>query len=301
MSHCKILCWQDDRSPDLPRQSPRLPSPPRQPNPEPILSDLLPPDPRALALLLVLLSPAVGSFLALLADRLPRGESAVRPGSHCRRCHTRLQVRDLLPILSFALSRGRCRHCDAPIPPWHLYMELAALGLAGLALALGGPISGITLSTLILWLLLTLAICDLLWFRLPNMLNAVLALAALSWAGLIQLGYLPAPPHPLLPHTLAEALAGAVIGVALFWSLRVCYQKLRGRAGLGLGDVKLIGGLGALCGAWLLPHLMLLAALLALIGALIGGRRLKASRALPFGAALCAATALIWLLARLPH
>jgi len=253
----------------------------------------------------VLLSPAVGSFLAVLVDRLARGESVIWPGSHCRSCEARLGARDLLPLLSFALSRGRCRHCGAAIPPWHLYMELAALGLALLALALGGSGGTVALTALILWGLLALAVCDLLWFRLPNVLTAGLALLALTWAAGVQASLIPAPAHPLLPHTLGEGLLGGGLGAALFWGIRIAYHKLRQRVGLGLGDVKLMAGLGALTGVWLLPHLMLLAALLALSGAVIGalrsGRALKASRALPFGTALCTATALIWLLARLPH
>jgi len=269
------------------------------------LSDLFPPEPRAWALLLLLLSPAVGSFLAVLVDRLPRGESVIWPGSQCRSCGTSLAVRDLLPVLSFVLNRGCCRHCGAGIPPWHLYMELAAPGLALLALAFGGSGMASGLTALILWLLLALAVCDLLWFRLPDGPTAALALVALAWAGGVQSGLIPPPPHPLLPHTLAEALTGGVIGSALFWAIRIGYYKLRQRAGLGLGDVKLMAGLGALCGIWLLPHLLLLAALMALTGAAIGAlrhrRALKASRALPFGTALCAATALIWLTARLPH
>ena len=269
------------------------------------MSNLLQPTPTAMTLLLLLISPAVGSFLAIVVDRMPRGESILWPGSHCRSCKTRLRVVDLLPILSFALNRGRCRYCKAAVPPWHLYMELAALGLALLALTLGGSVASIALSALILWLLLALASCDLLWFRLPNILSATLVLAALAWAGLTQTGRIPPPPHPLLPHSLGEALIGGVIGAAIFWLIRICYQHLRGRAGLGLGDVKLMAGLGALCGPWLLAHLMLLAALMALAGAVIGARRgaraLKASRALPFGTALCTAAALIWLLARLPH
>ena len=269
------------------------------------MTETLLPDPRALALLLVLISPAVGSFLALLVDRLPRGESMIRPRSHCRNCDRPLRVWDLLPVLSYLLCRGRCRHCGAAIPPWHLYMELAALGLAILALALGGSVSAIALTALVLWLLLALATCDLLWFRLPDGLTAVLVLAALIWATAVQISVIPIPAHPLLPQTVLDAVIGGSLGAALFWILRISYQHLRQRAGLGLGDVKLMAALGALSGAWLLPHLLLLAALLALAGAIITARRhrraLKATRALPFGTALCAATALIWLLARLPH
>lgn len=271
----------------------------------PFLPDLFLPDLATLALLLLLISPAVGSFLALLVDRLPRGEAVIAPRSRCRSCQQPLHWYDLLPILSFALRRGRCRHCGAAIAPWFLYMELAALGLSLLALAYGGAPLAIGLSATILWLLLALAVGDLIWFRLPNLLNATLALVALIWAAALQVGQIAPPPHPLLPHNLAESLSGAGLGVGLLWGLRIAYQMLRRRAGLGLGDVKLMAGLGALVGPWLLPHLLLLAALLALTGAGVGAlrknRRLHPNRALPFGSALCAAGALIWLLARLAH
>lgn len=256
--------------------------------------------PVLIPVLLLLLSPAVGSFLNVVIDRLPRGESLIRPGSTCRSCQTRLGARDLLPVLSYLISRGRCRHCGGAIAPWHLYVELAAVGVAVLALALGGSGVEMALSALILWLLLALALCDLLWFRLPDLLTGMLALAALGWALLT-----PPPIHPLLPWSPGEALAGGLIGAAAFWVIRILYYLLRRRQGLGLGDVKLMVGLGALCGPWLLPHLVLAAALLALACALgpvlMRRRRLRRTHPLPFGAALSAAAALIWLLARLAN
>jgi leader peptidase (prepilin peptidase)/N-methyltransferase len=263
------------------------------------------PDAPSYALLLLLLSPAVGSFLNVLIDRLPRGESILWPGSTCRSCDTRLGLRDLLPVVSFLLARGRCRHCGAVIPAWHLYVELAAIGLAILALALAGPLAAITLTALTGWLLLALILCDLLWFRLPDGLTAALLLAALAWAGLVQMGQIPPPAHLLLPQTLSEALVGGGIGCVSFWLIRICYQHIRGRQGLGLGDVKLMAALGSLVGPWLLPHLVLAAALMALAAALVTTlrrqRRLSGTSALPFGAALSLAAALIWLLARIPN
>ena len=269
------------------------------------MSDLIQPDPRAWALLLILLSPAIGSFLAVLVDRLPRGESILWPGSTCRSCDTRLGLRDLLPVLSFLLGRGRCRHCGAIIPSWHLYVELAAIGLALLALALGGPSVAIALTALVLWLLLALIVCDLLWFRLPDGLTAVLGLAALTRAGLVPMGQVPPPAHPLLPNSLSEALIGGAIGCVSFWLIRIFYQYIRNRLGLGLGDVKLMASLGALVGPWLLPHLVLAASLMALSAAagmaLLRRRALSGTRPLPFGAALSLAAALIWVIARIPN
>ena len=93
------------------------------------------------------------------------------------------------------------------------------------------------------------------------------------------------------------------MGAGSFWGLRVGYFYLRGREGLGLGDVKLMAGIGALLGPWLIPHVVLLAALGALGAALLHRKRnadaMAATRALPFGTALCVATLLLWSLTRI--
>ena len=246
------------------------------------------------SVIVVLISPAIGSFLNVLIDRLPRGENPVWPGSHCRDCGVPLRARDLVPVLSYVLSRGCCRHCGAAIAPWHLYVELAATGVAVLAVLWGGGTLVIGLSALVLWILLALIVCDLIWLRLPNVLTAGLAgcAVALSLTGLA------------LPGGIAQAGIGAVIGAGSFWGLRWGYHQLRGREGLGLGDVKLMAGLGALVGPWLLPHMILLAAsgalLVAMIQHLTGRQTMQGSRPLPFGAALALAGAIVWGVFRLP-
>ena len=240
--------------------------------------------------LLLLIAPFAGSFLGVLADRLPRGESPVHPRSHCRRCGTALTPRDLLPVLSFALTRGRCRHCGAAIPAWLLHVEIAAAGLAVLAVIAAPSPAGAWASALFLWLLLALAVTDLTRFRLPDPLTAALMVAG-SWLALLPGGV-----------GLRSAAAGAAAGVAAFWLLRRIYRRLRGREGLGPGDVKLIAGLGAFAGLRDLPLVILLAALAALAAGLTAaalgrpaGRSPLGQRALPFGAALCGAGAALWL------
>lgn len=240
--------------------------------------------------LLLLISPAIGSFLGVLADRLPRGEDVVAHPSACRSCGARLGLRDLLPIVSFALSAGRCRHCNAAIPPWLLYMEIAATGLAVIAMILGHTPGEAWGFALFLWLLLALMATDLLWFRLPDLLTGALFIVALTIAW-----------QTSLPG-LTLALWGALIGSASFYALRWGYRAWRGRDGLGLGDVKLMAGLGAALGPYELPILLLVAASTALAVAIAGRlrrpRALSATRPLPFGAALAAAAAMIWILLR---
>ncbi|WP_306131405.1 prepilin peptidase [Roseivivax marinus] len=243
-------------------------------------------------LLLLLCAPAVGSFAGVLVDRLPRGEDVVRGRSACRSCGITLGSRELVPIWSFARSGGRCRSCGATIPPAWLYLELAALGVGVVALAVtaGQGAGGAWLVAGILWTLMALAATDLAWFRLPDLLT--MSLVALA---------LPAATLPGGPG-LSDALVGGAVGAGAFWALGAGYRAVRGRTGLGAGDIKLMAGIGALVGPWALPQTVLLAALAGLAGAAWdvrrrGRRALRAARPLPFGATLAVAAGVVWCLA----
>lgn len=235
------------------------------------------------AILLLILAPFIGSFLAVLVDRLPRGEDIVVARSRCRSCDTVLTWRDLVPVLSFVVTRGRCRHCGAAVPLWLPAMELAALAAAGLVIAAQDGTWGAAefgLQMLTLWLLLALLAADFLWMRLPDVLTGMLFVVAM----------LAAPDF-------VTAFWGAVLGVLSFAALRWGYKRVRGREGLGFGDVKLMAGLGALSGPLDLPLLVLVAALLALAGAMVQrlfGKEVGRATALPFGAALSLAGGLLW-------
>ena len=140
-----------------------------------------------------------------------------------------------------------------------------------------------------LWCLLALFACDAQWFRLPDLLTAILLILALSLAW----------EDPYMHIT--DALLGAIVGSASFLAIRIAYQKLRGREGLGLGDVKLMAGIGAAVGIVLLPVVVLIASLTALIWAMCQyfyqGKPLQGQTEQPFGSFLCLSTALVWLFA----
>lgn len=239
----------------------------------------------------VILSPALGSFAAVLADRLPRGEDVVTARSRCRACKTALSARDLIPLLSYLLLHGRCRQCGAPIPRWLWLLEGGALGLTIILGMLWAPYAGLpqappmlALDAALLWLMLALIADDLRFMRLPNLLTALLfggALArALIWAGA---EYGTALPLAVAPQA---ALFGAGLGVISFATLRFGYHILRKREGLGMGDVKLMAGIGALVGPIDLPLLVLMAAGGMLLWAVLCGQARRATTPLPFGAAL---------------
>jgi leader peptidase (prepilin peptidase)/N-methyltransferase len=236
---------------------------------------------------LVPLGAAAGSAAALLAERLPRGEPVLRARSRCRACGTALGARDLIPIVSALALGGRCRHCRAPIPKALWQAEVAGLGLGALAAALAATPAEAAWSALWLWTLLALALADLRRFRLPDPLCAALlafgfGLAWPDWPG---------------------AVLGAAAGAGAFAALALGYRWRVGRTGMGGGDVKLMAGLGAGLGWPALPAVALIAAGAALAVAALRaarrGRRLRRRGAVPFGAFLGAAGAVVWTLQRL--
>lgn len=239
-----------------------------------------------LQILLVLLSPAVGSFLAVLYTRLPQGRDVISARSSCQYCNATLQARDLIPLLSYLFLRGKCRHCTAEIPAMLPLLEVGALAIALLVVWRTPSDSTALLGVAYLWCLLVLGVIDLHYFRLPDLLTATLFVIGmgLAWVD---------PTRTLLSACLA-AFAGAVA----FLAIRLGYQALRHREGLGLGDVKLMMGLGAGLGLFNLPLVVLAAALMALLWALFlagfKGVPLQGKTALPFGSFLCLAGAVIW-------
>jgi leader peptidase (prepilin peptidase)/N-methyltransferase len=227
----------------------------------------------------------VGSFLGVVIDRLPDGETIVAGRSRCARCDAVLTVRDLVPLASWLTLRGRCRHCGAWIGWFYPAVELAALAIAVVSVTVTRGYDAWVAAALGWWLL-ALGWIDWRRFILPDALTLpliVLGLAA-AWG--------------LAPDELWDRLAGAVCGYLLLWGVAWLYRRLRGRDGLGLGDAKLLAAAGAWVGAGGLPSVLAGAAIAALAaagGMMLAGRRLDRHTALPFGPFLAAATWLVWL------
>ena len=236
-------------------------------------------------IVLLLAALVVGSFLGVLIKRLPANRPVAIGRSVCDRCQRTLGWRDLIPLISWASTRGRCRHCGQAIGLFYPAVELAALGVAVWSLlvvpgwiAWAGAILG--------WALLTLAWIDQEHYLLPDVITLPLALAGLAVAWLID-------PAAVLDHVI-----GAVVGFVVFLATAWLYRALRRREGLGGGDAKLLGALGAWVGWQGLPTIVLYAAVSGLALALIlatRGRRLELGHRLPFGPHLCLGGWLVWL------
>jgi leader peptidase (prepilin peptidase)/N-methyltransferase len=233
----------------------------------------------------LLVAPFVGSFLGVLIVRLPSGIPLAMARSACPHCGTRLGPVDMVPLFSFAMLRGRCRHCGGAIGWFHPAVELAALGVAVLAV-LDDPDPVRVWATCGLgWTLLALAWIDWTEFLLPDVLTLPLLLAGLALTWLWD-------PETLTDHCLAAALA-----YVAFQALAAGYRRLRGRDGLGGGDAKLIAAAGAWCGLAALPLIVLgsaLTGLLAALGLALAGRTVTSTTRIPFGPCIALAFWLAW-------
>lgn len=232
----------------------------------------------------LLAAPVVGSFLGVLIDRLPEGRPVILARSACDHCGHRLGARDLVPLVSYAMTRGRCRHCHAPIGPFPLAIELAALTVAVWAVLAAGD--DVWFACGLGWTLLALSWIDIRTLLLPDVLTLPLLAAGLGLTWL-------SDPDALTDH--AVAAAAGYLGLT---AVALGYRRLRGRDGLGLGDAKLLGALGAWLGLGLLPMTLWAAASLGLLAAgaaALVGRRITAATAIPFGPFLALAGWLLWL------
>ena len=199
----------------------------------------------------------VGSFLNVCIRRIPAGESVVLPASRCPACHTPIKPYDNIPVLSWLLLGGRCRDCKAKISLLYPAVELlTALLFLGCYVAFGPTVEGAKWAVFAA-LLLVLTITDLRERLLPDRVNFTgLGLGvAFSFftrpvdgtaAWLAKRLFAFPPPAPVLSFT--DALLGAAAGSGLLWVVAEGYFRLRGREGMGLGDVKMMAMAGAFLG-----------------------------------------------------
>jgi len=240
-------------------------------------------DPNIIAAVVV--APFVGSFLANAVVRMPKGEPLVLGRSKCPACGAALGPRDLIPVLSWLLQRGQCRHCGDAISPLYPVIETAALAAAAWAAT---RVEGWVLwaSCALGWTLLVLAAIDFRTYRLPDGLTLPLAAAGLGVAAYLDRSV------PL------DHLIGAAASALTFAVIAVLYRRLRGREGLGLGDAKLMGAAGAWVSWTGLPGVVLWAcasAFALLLARSLRGEAITLTTRFPFGPHLCAGIWLVWL------
>lgn len=271
--------------------------------------ELLQTNPTVLTVSVALLGLCVGSFLNVVAYRLPkimeqefrrdareflllppRPErtrfSLSSPPSSCPGCGTRIKPWHNLPVLGWLILRGRCAACSKRISIEYPVVELLT-GLFSVVCAWRFGFSPQLLAALVLtWALVALTVTDLHTMYLPD--NITLPLL---WLGLL-LSLKPVFVDPV------SAIVGAVAGYLLLWSIFWAFKLLTGKEGMGYGDFKLLAALGAWMGWQTLPQMVLLSAVVgAAVGlSLMALRKAEWSSKIPFGPYIAGAgwIALIW-------
>lgn len=220
-----------------------------------------------------LLGVLIGSFLNVCIYRLPRQESIAWPGSHCPQCSHPIAWYDNIPILSYFMLAGRCRHCTEPIPFRYPLVEvLNAAGYVALLWFFGA--SWITVAYGLFYsALLVVAGTDLSHKIIPN---------ALTFPGII-LGLVCATT--ILPLGFLGSVLGVFVGGGILWILAWASPYLFGKEGMGGGDIKLMAMIGAFLG-WkpALITIMIGSLLGSLVGVtLIAAQIIKREEYIPFG------------------
>ena len=203
---------------------------------------------------------AFGSFLNVCIYRLPRGMSVVWPASKCPKCETPIKTYDNVPVLSWLLLRGRCRHCHTLITPRYMVVEL----MTGLLFLACYAKFGLTLAALkccvLAFLLIGLIFTDGETKLLPDKLTLTGLALGLIFSLLVPINDLVSQllaGSSALPlsselswrvFSLTDALLGAAVGASFIYGAGAIYLRWRGTEGMGFGDVKLMAMVGAFLG-----------------------------------------------------
>ena len=218
----------------------------------------------------------IGSFLNVCITRIPEEVSIVSPGSRCPRCSTPIKAYDNVPVFAWLWLRGKCRACGARISAMYPLVELLT-GLLFVACYLEFGISRATVKWLFfICLIIVLTITDLRVRLLPDLI---------TWpgfaAGVLFSAFVPPNDgtafllslrlfHGLPPERfmgVIEALLGAAFGSLMLWGAAAIYKLVRGREGMGLGDVKMMAMAGAFLGV---RNAFLMILLGTLLGSVVG-------------------------------
>jgi leader peptidase (prepilin peptidase) / N-methyltransferase len=240
----------------------------------------------------------IGSFLNVCIFRLPRDLSVVRPArSFCPSCEKTIAWYDNIPVVSYVLLGGRCRHCKERISLRYPIVELATAAAFGVCVAaLGWSLAALKYS-IFSAIMITLIATDIEERILPDefTLGGVVIGLVLSAFVPLELG-LAALVAPKAIGTrwlsVIEAVIGAGVGSGVFWLFGWAFEKIRHREGLGLGDVKMIAMIGAFLGLRLTLFSVFAASLIGSVVGLIyifATRKKAAEYHLPFGSFIGAA------------
>jgi len=230
------------------------------------------PDSYVLAVLAGLAGLLVGSFLNVCVYRLPRDLSVVRPRSHCPACEKQIAWYDNIPVLSYLLLSGKCRHCGERISLRYPLVELATAAAFAVCVAKLGLTWPAAKFAALSAILIALIATDLEERILPDEFTLGGTVLGIALSGVVPLDpgivtFLVWGAVGPRWSSVVESVTGALLGSGLIWGFAWVYGKIRKRDVLGLGDVKMIAMLGAFLG---LEEALLILCVAGFAGSLIG-------------------------------
>ena len=200
----------------------------------------------------------LGSFANVCIYRLPKNKQIVSGRSFCPKCKKKINWYDNLPLISFVLLNGKCRNCKRIISSRYFIVELIT-GISFLLIYSNfeNPQTIIFLSILVLTLIMIFFI-DLENFIIPDSLNfTIMGLALLK-------NFLPNFNTSLI-HEINQSIIGGMVGYSSIWLIIFLYKTFKKIDGMGLGDAKLMAGIGLLFGWQSIPFVLFVSAILGLI------------------------------------
>ena len=206
----------------------------------------------------IILGGLWGSFANVCIYRLPQEKGVVSGRSYCPRCNKKIVWHDNIPVISFFLLGFKCRRCKKPISPQYIIVEIINI----ISFASIYYFFGISLTTIFLMILglsfLIIFFIDLKHFLIPDILNFTLIIIAFLKNFIPNLSI-------NLNQDMGETLLGGVLGYSIIWLIIISYKKIRHMEAMGLGDAKLMAGIGLLFGWKSVPFVLFVSAILGLL------------------------------------
>jgi prepilin signal peptidase PulO-like enzyme (type II secretory pathway) len=227
---------------------------------------------------------SVGSFLNVCAYRIPRGMSVASPGSFCPMCKHTLGWLELVPIASFFVQRGKCKHCSAPISWRYPVVEAISGSLVVFTFLKYGMTEQFILIAVFLLFMLLICIIDWEHLRIPNIMIIVGLTLGIILKSVIE------------PTQILDAIGGSVLAAGSIALIRFTGNTIFKKETMGLGDVKLAAVIGLFLG---IGYFLLAVWIAAVLGVMYGvvKKILRAndpdSNKIPFGSFLAAAAGVI--------
>lgn len=221
----------------------------------------------------------IGSFINVCVYRIPRDESVVKPRSHCPSCGNLIRWFDNIPVFSYLLLGGKCRHCRTHISLQYPLIELLT-GVLFLFIGMKFPFQPVLpLYLYFTFVLVVISGIDYSCQIIPDVFSYSLLAAGLLFS------FLNASLGDTLPARLINASLGTLAGGGILWIIGFAAQKAIGQEAMGGGDIKLLAGIGAVIGWHKIFSTLFIGSLVAsIVGlSLIAMKRMKRREYIPFG------------------